>query len=68
VFGYHGAYLRVDVSGRPGTGYDARLRDVLPLLKGRDVSKLWVHPTDQHPNERVHAVAGKLVAEALRHL
>ncbi len=30
-------YLRVDVSGRPGTGYDARLREVLPLLKDRDV-------------------------------
>ena len=29
-------YLRVDVSEKPGTGYDPRLRDVVPLLKGRD--------------------------------
>jgi sugar phosphate isomerase/epimerase len=31
-------YLRVDVSGKPGTGYDPRLKDVLPLLRGRDVT------------------------------
>jgi sugar phosphate isomerase/epimerase len=30
-------YLRVDVSGKPGAGYDPRLKDVVPLLKGRDV-------------------------------
>jgi lysophospholipase L1-like esterase len=40
--------------------------DLLPALKGLDAPSLWVHPTDQHPNERVHAIAGKLVAEALR--
>ncbi|MEO5336022.1 MAG: SGNH/GDSL hydrolase family protein [Magnetospirillum sp. WYHS-4] len=35
--------------------------DLLPLMSGRAPSDLWVHPTDQHPNEAVHA----LVAEEL---
>lgn len=35
--------------------------DLFPLLKGRSASTLWVHPTDPHPNEIVHAIA----AEAL---
>jgi hypothetical protein len=40
--------------------------DLLPALKGTRASEFWVHATDQHPNERVHAIAGELVAEALR--
>jgi hypothetical protein len=35
--------------------------DLFPLLKGRSGPALWVHPTDPHPNEVVHAIA----AEAL---
>jgi sugar phosphate isomerase/epimerase len=31
-------YLRVDVSASAKAGYDARLQDVVPLLKGRDVT------------------------------
>jgi len=40
-----------------------RFIDLLPVLKGMDAGKLMVHPTDQHPNEKVHAIAGRLVAE-----
>ena len=39
--------------------------DLLPALKGKDARTLWVHPTDQHPNEQVHAIAGELVAQRL---
>jgi hypothetical protein len=42
--------------------------DLLPALEGRDAQKLWVHSTDQHPNERVHAIAGELIAGAIRAL
>ena len=36
--------------------------DLFPLLKGRDAAKLWVHPTDPHPNEIVHAVVAEAIA------
>jgi len=42
--------------------------DLLPALKGQYSRKLMVHPTDQHPNENVHAIVGKLVAEEIRRL
>lgn len=39
--------------------------DLLPALKGQNARKMIVHPTDQHPNEKVHAMAGKLLAEEI---
>lgn len=42
-----------------------RFVDLLPPLEGMDALNLIVHPTDQHPNEEVHAVAGRLVAEEI---
>ena len=39
--------------------------DLLPALKGKSPRALIVHPTDQHPNEITHAIAGKLVAEEI---
>jgi hypothetical protein len=38
-----------------------RQHDLLPVLRGRPPSSLWVHPVDMHPN---HA-ADRLVAESL---
>jgi lysophospholipase L1-like esterase len=38
--------------------------DLLEELKGRRARDLWVHPSDPHPNEEVHAAA----AEALTQL
>lgn len=35
--------------------------DMLDVLRGRDAASLWVHPTDQHPNE----IAQRLIAERL---
>jgi len=40
--------------------------DLLPLLEGRDAQSLWVHPTDQHPNEIVHDLAAEAVVSRLR--
>jgi hypothetical protein len=40
--------------------------NLLPKLKGLDASDLWVHPTDQHPNEVVHRIAAEAITEALR--
>lgn len=45
-----------------------RFVDLLPALMGQDARALVVHPTDQHPNEKVHALAGQLVAEEILRL
>jgi lysophospholipase L1-like esterase len=37
--------------------------DLLPKFAGHDGPELWVHPNNQHPNEKAHAIA----AEALYH-
>ena len=42
--------------------------DLLPELIGQNAGALIVHPTDQHPNEKVHAIAGRLVAEEIGRL
>ncbi|MDP2905411.1 MAG: hypothetical protein Q8O22_03825 [Candidatus Omnitrophota bacterium] len=39
--------------------------DLFPLLKNLRTDKLWVHPTDQHPNEIVHRIAAKAIAEQI---
>jgi hypothetical protein len=39
--------------------------DLLPRLTGQNPGGLVVHPTDPHPNETVHALAGELVAETI---
>lgn len=39
--------------------------DLLPVLRGRRAESLWVHPTDQHPNEIVHALAAERIASIL---
>lgn len=36
--------------------------DLFNFLKGSDAKKLWVHPADQHPNEKVHEIAAKAIA------
>ena len=40
------------------------LIDLYPLLKAEKDIKYWVHPTDQHPNEKVH----EILADTLFHL
>jgi hypothetical protein len=42
--------------------------DLLPALRGQDARTLEVHPTDPHPNEQVHALAGRLVADEILRL
>jgi hypothetical protein len=37
--------------------------DLLPLLAGKKDADLWVHPTDQHPNEIVHRIAAEALVE-----
>ena len=61
-----------DIHRRVGevvTGSGGHFIDLLPALTGRNPAELMVHPTDQHPNEKVHEIAGKLVAEEIeRHV
>jgi hypothetical protein len=39
--------------------------DLFPRLKGKDARNLWVHPTDQHPNETVHRIAAEALVEQI---
>lgn len=39
--------------------------DLLPRLKGKRAERLWVHPTDQHPNEEVHRIAAEALAQEI---
>ncbi len=40
--------------------------DLLDAFRGRDAESLWVHPSNHHPNERAHAIAGYALSEYLR--
>ncbi|MEM7792641.1 MAG: GDSL-type esterase/lipase family protein, partial [Verrucomicrobiota bacterium] len=39
--------------------------DLFPALKGMDHTSLWVHPTDQHPNEIVHQIAADALFQSI---
>jgi hypothetical protein len=39
--------------------------DLLDVFQGRPAEGLWVHPTDQHPNEIAHHLAAEAVARRL---
>ncbi|MCA9407445.1 MAG: SGNH/GDSL hydrolase family protein [Candidatus Omnitrophica bacterium] len=42
--------------------------DLLPNLKGFRDAQLWVHPTDQHPNEVVHKIIAQTLIEHFQKL
>lgn len=42
--------------------------DLYPYFKGKKASRLWVHQTDQHPNERAHAIAVEACAPHLQRM
>jgi hypothetical protein len=42
--------------------------DLRPALSGPDVTSLWVHAQDRHPNEAAHARAGEALAPFVRGL
>ncbi|MGD0901198.1 MAG: SGNH/GDSL hydrolase family protein [Thermoguttaceae bacterium] len=48
------------MEGRP-----ALVLNLFPAFQGRSASDLWVHPTDQHPNEAAHRIAAEQLAEEL---
>jgi hypothetical protein len=39
--------------------------DLLDVYRGRPPESLWVHPTDQHPNETAHRLAAERLAQYL---
>ena len=42
--------------------------DLRDVFRGYNGPELWVHPTDQHPNEIAHAIAADAIAGYLRNL
>ena len=43
----------------------AEFLNLFPAFAGMDAESLWVHPTDQHPNERAHQIAAEQLANRL---
>jgi hypothetical protein len=41
---------------------DIAVVDLFSAFAGRDYAELWVHPSDQHPNEEGHAIAADALA------
>jgi hypothetical protein len=62
---YPFAELHAEV-GRAAGAAGAVFVDLLPAFRGREAAELWVHPTDQHPNEVAHAIAARALVERLR--
>ena len=40
--------------------------DLFPAFQGQRERDLWVHPSDQHPNEKAHAIAARAMADYIR--
>jgi hypothetical protein len=47
------------------TDTSALFIDLFPRLKGQRAEDLWVHPSDHHPNEKVHRIAAEALCEEL---
>jgi hypothetical protein len=46
-------------------GSGGQFLNLFPAFAGRDAESLWVHPTDQHPNEVAHRIAAEQLATRL---
>lgn len=45
--------------------YNIKTIDLFDSYKGVKDSSLWVHPTDQHPNDYAHGIAAKKILEEI---
>jgi hypothetical protein len=43
-----------------------RVHDTLAAFRGQDETRLWVHPSDRHPNERAHLIFADAIEPAVR--
>ncbi len=43
-----------------------RVLDLFDAFEGRPYAELWVHPSDQHPNEDGHRIAAEALADFVR--
>lgn len=62
--GYPFEELHELVAGH-ATASGAGVLDLLPAFASHSGPELWVHPTDQHPNEQAHAIAAEQLARFL---
>ena len=44
----------------------AKVIDLLPAFEGQVGPEMWVHPSDQHPNEVAHGLTAAWIARALK--
>jgi lysophospholipase L1-like esterase len=61
-------YEKVRTFVEPKLDTDGVWLDLLSAVRGYRGPELWVHPTDQHPNERAHRLFAVRIAEAIRTL
>lgn len=65
-----GGYPLAEIHARVGAFGRSRglpVLDLLPAFAGFEGPELWVHPTNQHPNEKAHAIAGRALFDFLVH-
>lgn len=70
LWGLDGAYPFADLHSFISKSCDQSGIDCVDLLdtfRGKPAASLWVHPTDQHPNEIAHRMAAEAIAEHLEH-
>ena len=63
-----GAYPFEDVHARVRRAVEqigATCVDLLETFRGLDAQALWVHPTDQHPNDEAHGLAARRLSDEL---
>ncbi len=71
LVGLDGRYPLEDVDAivaRTCTKTGIERLDLLPVLRGRPPSSLWVHPVDMHPNEVANRMAAESLAPVVRRL
>jgi hypothetical protein len=51
-----------------GSEIEVPVFDLFEPFRGRNAESLWVHPSDQHPNEVAHRIAGDYAAAKLEPL
>ena len=59
---YKDLYAMIASEVKDGGG---RTLNLFPAFQGNAAEKLWVHPTDQHPNEVAHRIAAEQLTENL---
>lgn len=65
TYPFQDIHVRIRQEVRPEVRQFTHFIDLFDYFKGRNAADLQVHPTDQHPNEIGHAIAGQALFEGI---